>query len=125
MILSALDLIPDSWQTGPLNEIIMLGAVVAALGAIFKVAVLPVIRWARALAVGIETAVNRLSEIPEHEDRLAAIEGELCAIHDALKPTNGDKRSISDRLDTVKQQTIQNHSDVNELKATLERIGVL
>jgi hypothetical protein len=122
---AALDLIPDAWQTGPLNEIIMIGAVVGALGVIVKMAVLPVVRWARALATGIETAVNRLGDVPEHEERLASIEGQLCAIHDALKPTNGDRRSISDRLDTVKQQTIQNHADLGELKTTLERIGVL
>lgn len=125
MLIAALDIIPDSWQAGPLNEIIMLGAVVAAIGAITKMMVLPVVRWARAIATGIETAVNRLADIPEHEDRLAAIEGELCAISEALKPTNGDRRSISDRLDTVKQQTIQNHRDVVALRSSLEQIGVL
>lgn len=122
---AALDLVPDAWQTGPLTEIIMLGAVIGAIGVIVKMLVLPVVRWARALAIGIETAANRLGNVPEHEDRLAAIEGQLCAIHDALKPTNGDRRSISDRLDTVKQQTIANHADLTELKTTLERIGVL
>jgi hypothetical protein len=122
---ATLDLIPDAWQSGPLNEIIMIGAVVGALGVIIKMVVFPVVGWARALATAIETAVNRISDVPEHEDRLAGIDEQLCAIRDALKPTNGDRRSISDRLDTVKQQTIQNHSDLNDLKLNLERIGVL
>jgi len=124
-VIAALDLIPDAWQTGPLNEVIMLGAVIAALGVITKMIVLPVVRWARALAIGIETAVSRLGEIPEHEDRLATIEGQLDGIAEALKPTNGDRRSISDRLDTVKQQTLANSTDLADLKTNLNRIGVL
>lgn len=124
MILSALDLIPDSWQSGPLNEIIMLGAVVGALTVILRAVVLPVVRWGRAVATGLDTAVSRLADVPAHEERLAVIEGELCAIHEALRPTNGDRRSISDRLDTVKQQTADNHREIATLKAQLETIGV-
>lgn len=114
-MLAALDLIPDSWQAGPLNEIIMIGAVLAALTVIGKTLVLPAWRWIRRISAGIETAVDRLSDVPVHDERLDVIERQITEIVEALRPTNGDRRSVSDRLDTVKQQTAQNAQDIAEL----------
>jgi vacuolar-type H+-ATPase subunit I/STV1 len=119
---AALDLIPDTWQTGPLNEIIMIGAVLAALAVIGRVLVLPVWRWFRRISHGIETAVNRLSDVPVHEDRIDSIEAQIKAIHNALEPTNGDRRSISDRLDTVKYQTAQNTNKIDDLNKMVEEL---
>jgi hypothetical protein len=119
-MLAAINLIPDSWQTGPLNEIIMIGAVLAALGVVMKLIVLPVLRWLRSLALAIETAASRLAEIPNHEDRLDSMERHITEIRDALRPTNGDRRSISDRLDTVKQQTLSNSEQILELRGKVD-----
>jgi hypothetical protein len=113
---AAIDLIPDSWQSGPLNEVIMLGAVLAAIGVILKLAVIPVFRWIRNIALAFETTVDRLDRIPQHHERIDHIEERLGAIQEALRPTNGDRRSISDRLDTVKQQTMENSNEVKDLK---------
>lgn len=118
-MLAALDLIPDSWQTGPLNEVVLLGAVLAALAVIGRVIVLPVWRWIRRISYGIETAVDRLSDVPIHDERIDVIEKRIEEIVEALRPTNGDRRSISDRLDTVKQQTAQNSHDIAELRRHL------
>ena len=120
MVLSALDLIPDAWQTGPLNEVVLIGAVLAALAVIGRVLILPVWRWVRRISNGIETAVNRLSEVPVHDERIDMIERQVTDIVEALRPTNGDRRSISDRLDTVKQQTIQNSQDIAELTRRID-----
>jgi cytochrome c-type biogenesis protein CcmH/NrfG len=120
MVLSALDLIPDAWQTGPLNEIVLIGAVLAALAVIVRVLVLPVWRWVRRISSGIETAVDRLSDVPVHDERIDIIERKIEEIVEALRPTNGDRRSISDRLDTVKQQTIANSEQIRELRNRLD-----
>jgi hypothetical protein len=120
MVLSALDLIPDAWQTGPLNEIIMIGAVLAALAVIGRVLVLPVWRWVRRISSGIETAVDRLSDVPVHDERIDIIERKIEEIVEALRPTNGDRRSISDRLDTVKQQTAANSEQIRDLRQRLD-----
>jgi hypothetical protein len=119
-MLSALDLIPDAWQTGPLNEIIMIGAVLAALAVIGRVLVLPVWRWVRRISHGIETAVDRLSDVPVHDERIDIIERKIEEIVEALRPTNGDRRSISDRLDTVKQQTAANSEQIRDLRQRLD-----
>ena len=119
-MLAALDLIPDAWQTGPLNEIIMIGAVVAALGAIFRLVVVPVFGSARRLVTAIETITDRLASIPDHDDRLDAIEQQVAEVVEALRPTNGDRRSISDRLDTVKAQTAQNSTQIAELQSRVD-----
>lgn len=119
---AALDLIPDSWQTGPLNEVVLIGAVVVAVGAIGRYCVLPLWRWCVRIAVGFETVVDRLTAVAVHEDRLDTIESTLEEIHAALRPTNGDRRSISDRLDTVKQQTAQNSSDIQSLRDDLSQL---
>ena len=116
---AVLDLIPDSWQTGPLNEIIMIGAVLLALAAIGKTVVIPTWRWIKRIVVGIETVAARLSDVSEHEDRLDKIEESIGDIREALRPTNGDRRSISDRLDTVKQQTNKNADEIAALRAEL------
>lgn len=118
----ALNIVPDSWQAGWLNEIIMIGAVLAALGVIVKVAVLPVFRWLRNFALAFETAVDRLATVPRHDDRLDVIEQRLGDIHEALRPTNGDRRSISDRLDTVKAQTLTNSTEIRELKVRVDSL---
>lgn len=120
MISMAINLIPDTWQTGPLNEIVLIGAVVAALGAIVKMVLLPILRWMRRLLMAVETASDRLATVPEHDDRLDTMERQICEILDALRPTNGDRRSISDRLDTVKQQTLTNAQEIRELKARVD-----
>ena len=119
-VLAALDLIPNDWQNGALPEIVMLGAVVAAIGAIFKMVVLPVARWMRRLVIAVETATDRLAQVPEHDDRLDLMESQICEIVEALRPTNGDRRSISDRLDTVKQQTAENATQIAELKVRVD-----
>jgi hypothetical protein len=120
MVLSALDLIPDAWQTGPLNEIVLIGAVLAALAVIVRVLVLPVWRWVRRISSGIETAVDRLSDVPVHDERIDIIERKIEEIVEALRPTNGDRRSISDRLDTVKQQTAANSEQIRDLRQRLD-----
>lgn len=122
-MLAALDLIPDTWQTGPLNEVIMLGAVLVALAAIGRLIVLPVWRWIVRIALGIETAVERLANVAEHEDRLDVIEAAVGEIKEALRPTNGDRRSISDRLDTVKQQTNQNADEIKALRTDVSKLA--
>lgn len=93
----------------------MIGALVAAVGVIGKMVLLPSWRWLRRISAGIETAVERLSDVPVHDERLDIIERKVEEIVEALRPTNGDRRSISDRLDTVKQQTQQNSTDIAEL----------
>lgn len=118
----ALDLIPDNWQNGPLPEIVLLGAVIAACGAIVKMVVMPIGRWLRRLVVAVETATDRLAQVPEHDDRLDVMERQITEIHEALRPTNGDRRSISDRLDTVKVQTADNAAQIAELKARVDSI---
>ena len=122
-VLAALDLIPDSLQTGPLNEVILIGGVVGALAIIGRLLVLPMWRWLIRLAVGIETAVDRLSDVPDHTDRIDKIEKNIGEIHEALRPTNGDRRSVSDRLDTVKQQTNKNADEIRALRDDLSRIN--
>jgi uncharacterized membrane protein YhiD involved in acid resistance len=119
-MLAAINLIPDPWQTGPLNEIIMIGAVLAAVGVVMKLIVIPVLRWLRSLALAIETAASRLADIPNHEDRLDSMERHITEIRDALRPTNGDRRSISDRLDTVKQQNLSNSQQILELRGKVD-----
>lgn len=119
---AALDLIPDAWQTGPLNEIIMLGAVLAALGMMGRYLIVPLWRWTVRLAVGIETAVERLSAVADHTDRIDQIEKNIGEIHEALRPTNGDRRSVSDRLDTVKQQTNKNADEIRAMRHDLSQI---
>ena len=118
-MLAALDLIPDSWQTGPLNEIIMIGAVLVALAAIGRLILLPLWRWIMRLAVGIETVVERISAVADHEDRIDQIDASIQEIREALRPTNGDRRSISDRLDTVKQQTLSNADEIRSLRSQI------
>lgn len=123
MLVSALDLIPDAWQTGLLNEVVLLGAVLAALAVIGRTVVVPCWRWIRRISAGIETAVDRLSDVPEHDVRLDVIEAQIAEIVEALRPTNGDKRSISDRLDTVKQQTAEHTAEIREIHRRLEILG--
>jgi hypothetical protein len=114
-VIAALDLIPDNWQSGVLNEIIMVGAVVAAFGAIVKMAILPVWRSGASVVSSINDAAVRLQEVPDHSERLDMMESQIKDIHEALRPTNGDRRSISDRLDTVKYQTGENSTKILEL----------
>jgi hypothetical protein len=118
-VIAALDLIPDAWQTGPLNEIIMLGAVLAALGVMGRFLIVPLWRWIVRIAVGIETIVERISAVADHEDRIGEIDSAIKEIHEALRPTNGDRRSISDRLDTVKQQTLSNADEIRSLRSQI------
>jgi len=112
---AALDLIPDTWQTGVLNEVIMVGAVVAALGVIVKMVILPMWRSLSAVVSSINSAAERLQEVPDHSERLDVMESQIKDIHEALRPTNGDRRSISDRLDTVKYQTAEHSVKILEL----------
>lgn len=123
VLLSALDLIPDAWQTGILNEVVLIGAVLAALVVIGRTVVLPGWRWIRRISAGIETAVERLGNVPEHDVRLDVIEAQIAEIIEALRPTNGDKRSISDRMDTVKQQTAEHTAEIREIHRRLETLG--
>lgn len=122
-MLAAIDLIPQSWETGPLPEVIMLGAFVAAVGAIVRMVIIPVARWIRRLVIAVETASERLASIPEHDDRIDMIEQQITEIVEALRPTNGDRRSISDRLDTVKQQTVDNSDRIAELAVRFDTMA--
>lgn len=119
MTFAVWDLIPNSWQTGPLNEVIMIGAVLAAVGVILKMAVLPVLRTIRRFLIAAETAADRLANVPVHDQRLDVMEAQISEIAEALRPTNGDRRSISDRLDTVKQQTLNNTAEILDLKESV------
>jgi septal ring factor EnvC (AmiA/AmiB activator) len=110
-------------QTGPLNEVILIGGFVGALAIVGRLVVLPVWRWVVRLAVGIETAVERLSDVADHTDRIDQIEKNIAEIHEALRPTNGDRRSVSDRLDTVKQQTNKNAEEIRALRGDLSRMN--
>lgn len=116
---AALDIIPDSWQTGPLNEVIMLGAVLVALAAIGRLIIVPLWRWIVRIAVGIETVVERISIVADHEERIESLDSAIQEIREALRPTNGDRRSISDRLDTVKQQTLSNADEIRSLRSQI------
>ena len=100
----------------------MIGALVAAIGVIGKMVLLPAWRWLRRISAGIETAVDRLSDVPVHDERLDAMEAKNVEIVEALRPTNGDRRSVSDRLDTVKQQTQQNSTDIAELVSRVNQL---
>jgi hypothetical protein len=111
-----LEFLPNDWQSGWLAEIVMIGAVVGALAVVGKTVVVPTFRSVRRVVTAIETAVSRLDSVPEHDGRLDVIEQAVCAIKQALEPTNGDRRSISDRLDSVKHQTIRNSDDIQALK---------
>lgn len=122
VLLAAIDLIPNAWETGPLPEVIMLGAFVAAVGAIVRMVVVPIVRWIRRLVIAIETTADRLASIPEHDDRIDIIEQQITEIVEALRPTNGDRRSISDRLDSVKQQTIDNTTHIVELSSRIDNL---
>jgi hypothetical protein len=119
MVLS-IEFIPDAWQSGWLNEIIMLGAVLGALLLIVRTVLVPVFRSLFRLARAFETAVDRLNDVPAHDDRLDVIEQAVEEIRDALRPTNGDRRSISDRLDTVKQQTVENSRQIVDLAGRVD-----
>jgi hypothetical protein len=77
-------------------------------------------RWVRRISSGIETAVDRLSDVPVHDERIDIIERKIEEIVEALRPTNGDRRSISDRLDTVKQQTAANSEQIRDLRLRLD-----
>lgn len=118
-MLLAYEFLPNDWQSGWIAEIIMIGAVVGAIAVIGKTIVLPTLRSVARAISAIETAVVRLDTIPAHDDRLDSIESSLVAIHKALEPTNGDRRSISDRLDSVKRQSADNHADLRDLKQRL------
>ncbi len=98
----------------------MIGAVVAALGAIFRLIVVPIARWVKRLVNAIETVTERLAAVPDHDDRLDEIEKQVAEVVEALRPTNGDRRSISDRLDTVKAQTAQNSTQIEELRSRVD-----
>ena len=119
-MLAAINLIPDSWQAGPLNEVVLIGAVLAALGVIMKSTVMPLFRAFKRLLKAIETAADRLAEVPVHDQRLDVMETQICEIAEALRPTNGDRRSISDRLDTVKQESATNTVEIRALKEYLK-----
>ena len=115
-----INILPDSWQNGPIPEIITIGAVLTALTAIWRFLITPSWNAVQRLSQGIDTLIERIGSIPEHENRLDAIEGNIAAIQNALAPTNGDRRSISDRLDTVKYQTTQNTDMINVLCKRLD-----
>ena len=112
---AAINILPDSWQNGPIPEVITIGAVLTAMAAIWKFLIVPAWNAIQTLSWGIETLAERIGSVPEHEERLDAIETNIVAIQQALAPTNGDRRSISDRLDTVKYQTMQNTAKINDL----------
>ena len=119
-MLAAVNLIPDAWQMGFLNEVVLIGAVLAALGVIMKLAVIPLFRAFKRFVVAIETAADRLAEVPVHDQRLDVMESQIAGIAEALRPTNGDRRSISDRLDTVKQESAANTVEIRALKEYLK-----
>lgn len=56
------------------------------------------------------------------DERVAPIMAKVEKIDGDLQPSNGDQRSISDRLDTVKQRTASLEFSHNELKEQLVKI---
>jgi chromosome segregation ATPase len=117
-----LNLIPDSFEKAFIPELVAVAAGIGATVAIFNYLVKPLYRGIRRLIHAIDVVSERISEVPVHEDRIDSIEAQIKAIHDALEPTNGDRRSISDRLDTVKSQTIENTNKIDDLSKKVEKL---
>jgi hypothetical protein len=118
----AINLLPDNIEKMYIPELVALAAGIGAVMAILNFLVKPLYRGIRRLINAIDVVSERISEVPVHEDRIDSIEAQIKAIHDALEPTNGDRRSISDRLDTVKSQTIANTNKIDDLSAKVEKL---
>ena len=119
----ALSLVPDNIEKMFIPELVAIAAGLAAIMAIFNFLVRPLYRGVRRLINAIDVVSARISDVPVHEDRIDSIEAQIKAIHDALEPTNGDRRSISDRLDTVKYQTVQNTNKIDDLNIKVEKLS--
>jgi chromosome segregation ATPase len=118
----AINLLPDNIEKMYIPELVALAAGIGAVMAILNFLVKPLYRGIRRLINAIDVVSERISEVPVHEDRIDSIEAQIKAIHDALEPTNGDRRSISDRLDTVKSQTIANTNKIDDLSEKVEKL---
>lgn len=118
----ALNLLPDGIEKAFIPELVAIAAGVGASVAIFNYLIKPLYRGIRRLINAIDVVSERISEVPVHEDRIDSIEAQIKAIHDALEPTNGDRRSISDRLDTVKYQTVENTNKIDDLSQKVEEL---
>lgn len=119
----ALSLVPDNIEKMFIPELVAIAAGLAAIMAIFNFLLRPLYRGIRRLINAIDVVSARISEVPVHEDRIDRIEAQIKAIHDALEPSNGDRRSISDRLDTVKYQTAQNTNKIDDLNTKVEKLS--
>ena len=119
----AINFLPDSIEKMFIPELVAIATGLAAMAAIFNFLVRPLYRGIRRLIHAIDVVSERISDVPVHEDRIDSIEAQIKAIHDALEPTNGDRRSISDRLDTVKYQTVQNTNKIDDLNTKVEKLS--
>jgi len=118
----ALQLIPDFIEKGLIPELIAAGAGLVAVGVIYNYGVRPVFRGGKRLTNAIIAISDWITAIPVHEDKIEKLEGQIKTIHNALAPTNGDRRSISDRLDTVKFQTSEHSLKIDYLTKTVESL---
>lgn len=76
-----------------------MAAVVGAAILTWNKLVVPFARWAwlRLLAA---TGVDELQDVDDaHEDRLGKLERDVGYVVDAVRPRNGDQRTIADKLD--------------------------
>lgn len=72
-----------------------LAAIIGAIGVIWTKIIKPVVKAARMLG-------DRWEAIPDHDEMLNQLTNDVGSIKKDLEPTNGDKSSMSSRLDSVK-----------------------
>lgn len=113
------DLLPTWLEESVARDLITIAAALGALAVIWNYAISPVIRGIRHLSATVDEIQRTVSDVIRHEGRIDAIEAEMKAIHRALSPTNGDRRSISDRLDSVKTQTAENSRRIDLILSTV------
>lgn len=92
----------------PLDWAVGIAAFLTAVGVIVRVGVIPVTRAVNRLVDTVEASPLHAEQLHGLDDRLNALTDEhvtmnaqlevVCA---ALRPTNGDQRSLSDRLDAI------------------------
>lgn len=99
------------------------------------VAVLAVLGVGWRVIRGIDRRIDQLNEVDGHAEKILALSdglkralsvqqelhGKVDAIAEAIRPTNGDQRSMSDRLDTVKRdvqamqaELVDVHGDIDQ-----------
>jgi chromosome segregation ATPase len=89
--------------------LITLAAVLVALQQVYRVGIKPVVKAAK----GFNQRWDDAGEIEQ-------IKSDVVDIKLALTPSNGDQRTISDRLDTIKQAAIEAKETAADAKTTFE-----